>query len=120
MGRRLVVVVSFVVGLLLFAHPVAADWLCDGDPLSIQRRSGAVDPTGLMNVLPNSVDETVPGDVLLVRWRGVVLQLPRTNNAGPPSYTDGRWWWRVVDPDQPEFRERRGGVVSYRCEPMVD
>ena len=119
-GRRLVVVVSFVVGLLLFASPVSADWLCDGDRLSIERRSGAVDPTGLSNGVPNSADGTLPGDTLLVRWRGVVLQLPRTNNAGPPSYTDGRWWWRVVDIGQPEFRERRGGVVSYRCEPLMD
>ena len=120
MGRRLVVVVSFVVGLLLFVSPVSADWLCDGDRLSIERRSGAVDPTGLSNGVPNSADGTLPGDTLLVRWRGVVLQLPRTNNAGPPSYTDGRWWWRLVDISQPEFRERRGGVVSYRCEPLMD
>ena len=120
MGRCLVVGLSCCLGLLLMAPPAGADWRCDGDRLSIERQPGAVDPTGLVNPLPNRSDGTSPGDILLVRWRGVELQLPRTNNAGPPSYTDGRWWWRVEDPEHPEFRERRGAVISYRCEPLSD
>ena len=84
--------------MLLSPLAVSADWLCEGDRLSIERLPGAVDPGGLQLPLPNSADGTLPGDSLLLRWRGVVLQLPRTNNAGAPSSTDGRWWWRVVDP----------------------
>ena len=38
------------------------------------------------------------------------------NNAGSPSYTDGRWWWRVADAASPEFLERRGSVIRYQCE----
>jgi len=53
---------------------------------------------------------------VVMAWRGVSLQLPRTNNAGAPSYTDGRWWWSPVDPEHPEFKQRRGGVESYICE----
>ena len=102
--------------MLLSPLGVSADWLCDGDRLSIERLPGAVDPGGLQLPLPNSADGTLPGDSLLLRWRGVVLQLPRTNNAGAPSYTDGRWWWRVVDPEHPEFRQRRGEVIRYSCE----
>ena len=102
--------------MLLSPLAVSADWLCDGDRLSIERLPGAVDPGGLQQPLPNSADGTLPGDSLLLRWRGVVLQLPRTNNAGTPSYTDGRWWWRVVDPEHPEFRQRRGEVIRYACE----
>ena len=117
---RWLVAALLLLGLVSSAHPVAADWRCDGDPLSIELLHGAVDPTGLLHELPNSSDGTVPGDTLLLRWRGVELQLPRTNNAGSPSYTDGRWWWRAEDPDHPEFRERRGAVVSYPCEPLVD
>ena len=67
--------------------------------------------------IPNSSQGTVPGDVILLSWRGVTLQLPRTNNAGAPSYTDGRWWWQVEDPDHPDFRQRRGTIVSYDCTP---
>ena len=64
---------------------------------------GAVDVSGLTGGIPNSLEGTVPGDGVLVRWRDLELQLPRTNNAGAPSYTDGRWWWRVVDASAPEF-----------------
>ena len=98
--------------------PVAADWSCDGDPLSVATVAGAVDPTGLPGGIPNTSAGTLPGDGVLIRWRGLTLQLPRTNNAGPPSYTDGRWWWRVEDLLKPEFLERRGSIVSYDCEPL--
>lgn len=96
--------------------PVMADWCCDGDLLSIERIHGDVDVQGLKAALPNSSHGTIPGDGILLRWRGMTLQLPRTNNAGFPSYSDGRWWWRAEHPEQPEFKQRRGGVTNYNCE----
>ena len=105
--------------LLVLVVPARADWLCDGDPLSIKLIPGAVDTSGLPDGIPNSAAGTLPGDGILISWRGVTLQLPRTNNAGAPSYTDGRWWWRAEDPEHPEFKERRGQVTSYRCEPLA-
>jgi hypothetical protein len=104
--------------LLVFPQPSWADWVCDGDRLSVEITRGAVDVTGLMEGIPNSAEGTLPGDGVLVRWRDMVLQLPRTNNAGSASFTDGRWWWRVADASAPEFFERRGSVIRYQCEPV--
>ncbi|QEY33304.1 hypothetical protein EVJ50_02280 [Synechococcus sp. RSCCF101] len=106
--------------MLVLALPLAAwaDWLCDGDPLRVERINGLMDASGPATAIPNAADGTLPGDGLLIHWRGETLQLPRTNNAGTPSYTDGRWWWRAEDADHPEFNQRRGGLVSYTCEPM--
>ena len=56
---------------------------------------------------------------MLLSWRDVTLQLPRTNNAGVPSYTDGRWWWREEDPEHPEFLERRGQIIRHDCVPAA-
>jgi hypothetical protein len=106
--------------LILWALPVSADWLCDGDRLQLERVAGAVDVRGLAGGIPNSSDGTLPGDGILLSWRGTTLQLPRTNNAGPPSYTDGRWWWREPLGERPEFLERRGDVIEHACEPLVD
>ncbi len=93
--------------------PLQVDrYLCEGDPLEARVFAGAVDATGI----PNTSARTPPGAYVVLQWRGVSLQLPRTNNAGAPSYTDGRWWWSPVDPDQPQFRQRRGAVESYGCE----
>jgi len=86
-------------------------YLCDGDALVAMLHNGAVDASGI----PNSDGGTVPGAFIVVQWRGLSLQLPRTNNAGIPSYTDGRWWWQAVDPDQPDFREHRGSFIAYAC-----
>ncbi len=98
--------------------PVSAAWICDGDRLTAEAIQLGRDAFGAMaEPIPNSADGTVPGDVILLSWRGVTLQLPRTNNAGAPSYTDGRWWWQVEDPEQPDFRQRKGGIVSYDCSP---
>ena len=106
--------------LILWALPVSADWLCDGDRLQLERVAGAVDVRGLAGGIPNSSDGTLPGDGILLSWRGTTLQLPRTNNAGPPSYTDGRWWWREPVGEAPEFLERRGDVIEHACVPLVD
>ena len=102
--------------LLVVPQPSWADWMCEGDRLSVEITQGAVDLTGLKQGIPNTSEGTLPGDGVVLRWRDLELQLPRTNNAGSPSYTDGRWWWRVVDASAPEFWERRGSVIRYQCE----
>ena len=116
MTALLSLILVLLVGL--WPGPVAADWSCDGDRLSVEPLAGAVDSTGLPGGIPNTSAGTLPGDGVLIRWRGLNLQLPRTNNAGAPSYTDGRWWWWVEDPLHPEFRQRRGSIVSYDCQPL--
>jgi hypothetical protein len=93
------------------AVPVPERYLCDGDPLVALFHNGAVDA----REIPNSDVGTVPGAFIVLQWRGLNLQLPRTNNAGIPSYTDGRWWWQAVDPDRPNFREHRGTYKTYAC-----
>ncbi|MCP9932665.1 NAD(P)-binding protein [Cyanobium sp. Candia 9D4] len=85
---------------------------CDGDLLLATADNGAVDAPGI----PNTVAGTVPGATVLLEWRGLSLQLPRTNNAGPPSYTDGIWWWSLEDPAQPRFLHRRGAIESFSCQ----
>ena len=111
---------SVLLVLLFCGWPNAAnaDWICDGEPLKAVRTAGAVDPTGLKQGIPNTLAGTLPGDGVLIRWKQLELQLPRTNNAGVPSYTDGRWWWRVEDSQHPEFLERRGSVITHLCEPL--
>lgn len=90
----------------------AEHYRCDGDLLIVQIFNGPVDAEGI----PNRSAGTPPGAFVVLQWRGLSLQLPRTNNAGAPSYTDGRWWWSLVDPDHPEFRQRRGAVERFSCE----
>lgn len=109
---------SLVVALLMLLVTPAATaagvperYLCDGDALEAILHNGAVDAS----MIPNSEGGTVPGAFIVLRWRGLSLQLPRTNNAGIPSFTDGRWWWQAVDPDRPDFREHRGSVKTYVC-----
>jgi hypothetical protein len=77
---------------------------CDGDPLLARADNGPVDAVGI----PNQADGTVPGAFVVLRWRDLELQLPRTNNAGAPSYSDGQWWWSLEDPQQPRFRRLQG------------
>jgi len=90
---------------------VTQRYLCDGDALVATLHNGAVDASEI----PNSDGGTVPGAFIVLQWRGFSLQLPRTNNAGIPSYTDGLWWWQAVDPDRPDFREHRGSFKTYAC-----
>jgi hypothetical protein len=84
---------------------------CDGDLLIAQAENGAVDALAI----PNTSAGTLPGAFIVLQWRGTSLQLPRTNNAGPPSYTDGLWWWSLEDPEHPNFRLRRGGLQVFAC-----
>ena len=99
------------------ASPSPTEWLCDGDPLTLIPIAGSVDISGLPDSVPNIESGTVPGDGVLISWRGQTFQLPRTNNAGTPSYTDGRWWWRAAEPDHPEWKQRRGDIITYTCDP---
>ena len=95
------------------AAPITAQrYVCEGEPLLAEVHNDAVDAAGI----PNSTGGTVPGAFLVLQWRGVSLQLPRTNNAGSPSYSDGRWWWQALDADHPAFAQRRGDWEHYRCE----
>ena len=97
---------------LALDQPLQVDnYVCEGDPLQAALYPGAVDAVGI----PNTVAGTAPGAYVVLQWRNLRLQLPRTNNAGAPSFTDGRWWWSPVDPDQPEFRQRRAVVQTYSC-----
>jgi len=92
--------------------PAPDHFLCEGEPLLAAVHIGAVDAPGI----PNTASGTVPGAFIVLQWRGVSLQLPRTNNAGTPSYSDGRWWWQALDPVHPEFAQRRGDWEFYACE----
>ena len=94
------------------AESGAQHYLCDGEPLLAELHNGAVDAIDI----PNSSAGTVPGAFVVLQWRGISLQLPRSNNAGQPSYTDGRWWWSSPAPDQIEFEQLRGTVHSYSCQ----
>ena len=86
-------------------------YLCEGDPMIARVDNGAVDTLDI----PNVSGGTVPGAFVVLRWRDLSLQLPRTNNAGAPSYSDGKWWWSMEDPEHPRFLLRRGAVQEFDC-----
>lgn len=115
-GRLLALVLLLCLALGSPATAAAAGtsvaYRCDGDPLLATSDNGAVDAPGI----PNTTAGTVPGATVLLEWRDLRLQLPRTNNAGPPSYTDGIWWWSLEDPAQPRFLHRRGAIESFSCQ----
>ncbi|MEA5392190.1 NAD(P)-binding protein [Cyanobium gracile UHCC 0139] len=115
-GRLLALVLLLCLALGSPAAATAAGtsvpYRCDGDLLLATADNGAVDAPGI----PNTVAGTVPGATVLLEWRGLRLQLPRTNNAGPPSYTDGIWWWSLEDPAQPRFLHRRDAIESFSCQ----
>ncbi|MEB3256067.1 MAG: hypothetical protein VKJ05_06740 [Synechococcaceae cyanobacterium] len=118
----LVAVLALVVGIQVAFPSVAfaaaeRHFLCDGEPLGVELVSGAVDAVGI----PNTLAGTLPGAYVVLRWQGVQLPLPRTNNAGAPSYSDGKWAWREDDPAQPRLRLRRPGgeLQEFRCVPEL-
>jgi hypothetical protein len=57
------------------------------------------------------------GDLLLARSENGAVDAVAIPNisAGAPSYTDGRWWWSLENPDQPRFRLRRGAIEEFPC-----
>jgi len=99
--------------------PPAELFRCDGSPLSATLHGGAVDDPAI----PNRSGGTLPGAFMQLRWqRGdelIALQLPRTNNAGAPSFSDGKWWWSLEDPVHPRFRLRSGAgdIADFACDP---
>jgi len=108
----LVLLLCLALGSPAAAAADAVPYRCDGDLLLATADNGAVDAPGI----PNTAAGTVPGATVLLEWRDLRLQLPRTNNAGPPSYTDGIWWWSLEDPAQPRFLHRRGAIESFSCQ----
>ena len=89
----------------------AARYRCGGDLLLARSENGAVDAVAI----PNISAGTPPGAVVVLESRGTSLPLPRTYTAAAPSYTDGRWWWSLENPDQPRFRLRRGAIEEFPC-----
>ena len=90
----------------------AERYLCDGDPLEATYDSGPVDAVAL----PNTVAGTVPGSTVVLRWRDLTLQLPRTNLAKAPIYGDGKWIWSLENgEEQPQFLLNQGGTDTFTC-----
>ena len=113
------------VAILLTPFPMPAAWAlntppaqtyrCDGEPLKAQLFRGAMDEATLAD--PSTAPVPIGGYVVL-QWHDLSLQLPRTNNAGPASFTDGRWWWSLEDQDHPRFRVRQGlgDIQDFDCD----
>lgn len=87
-------------------------FLCGGDPLDAFEFYCGLDAVDI----PNSNEDRVPGAFIVLRWNKSSIKLPRTNNAGVPSYSDGRWRRRTLDPDHPDFAQQRGKVGLYSFE----
>lgn len=109
-------------GWLVWAPPAGADtaltpraYLCDGDPLTALLVKGPLDEPAIPD--PSNAPVPIGGGVVL-RWRAFTLQLPRTNNAGEASFSDGKWWWSLEDPAHPRFRLRQplGTTEDFACE----
>jgi hypothetical protein len=89
-------------------------YLCEGDPLIAELERGPMDDPSIPD--PSAAPVPVGGWVVL-RWRELSLQLPRTNNAGEASFSDGKWWWSLEDPTHPRFRLRQplGDPREFAC-----
>ncbi len=111
----LICLVGFLVGVL--AGPGAAwamtelHYRCDGDPLQALYSNGPVDDPRV----GNQAGGTVPGAFVVLRWRDLSLQIPRTNDAGPPTYADGKWYWGLQSPEAPTFFLKLGDRQYFDC-----
>ncbi|MEB3105493.1 MAG: hypothetical protein VKN17_06915 [Cyanobacteriota bacterium] len=119
MARALVILFCLLllpVAALADRQPEPIAYRCDGEPLTALVNNGAVDAFDI----PNVAGGTVPGAFVVLQWRNITLQLPRTNHAGAPSFTDGKWWWSPEDPSHPIFQLRRGlgEIQSFSCDPV--
>jgi len=85
--------------IMLAPSPLPAAWAlnsppeqsyrCDGEPLTALLVRGAMDEA----TIPDPSSAAVPiGGYVVLQWQGISLQLPRTNNAGPARFTDGKRW----------------------------
>ena len=98
--------------------PPAQSYRCDGEPLTALLVRGAMDEA----TIPDPSSALVPiGGYVVLQWQGISLQLPRTNNAGPASFTDGKWWWSLEDQDHPRFRLRSGlgAIQDFACDRLA-
>ncbi len=109
---------SLLAALLLGGSFVSAAWatplehyFCAGDPLVAEAHAGAVDAVGI----PNTSGGTAPGAFIVLRWRDLSLQLPRSNSNGTPSYSDGKWFWSAADPDHPSLSLLVGSREEFPC-----
>ena len=114
--------------IMLASFPLSAAWAqntptvqsfrCDGEPLTARLERGALDEA----TIPDPSSSSVPiGGYVVLQWQGLSLQLPRTNNAGPASFSDGKWWWSLEDQDHPRFRLRRGlgDIQDFACDRLA-
>jgi hypothetical protein len=98
--------------------PTAQSYRCDGEPLTALLVRGAMDEPSI----PDPSTAPVPiGGYVVLQWQDLSLQLPRTNNAGPASFSDGKWWWSLEDQDHPRFRLRGGlgDIQDFACERLA-
>ena len=95
-------------------EPAVRSYRCEGEPLEVTLLPGPVDAVGI----PNTLAGTLPGASLVLRWQGVERPLPRTNNAGAPSYSDGQWFWQQDGADRARLllRLASGDRQEIRCE----
>ena len=95
--------------------PLPERYICGGDPLLAQLYKGPLDEPAIPD--PSTSPVPIGGGVLL-SWRDLNLQLPRTNNAGPASFSDGKWWWSLEDLAHPRFllRQPLGTIEAFGCE----
>lgn len=121
LGARVGLLILLLVGsgwpdLAWAASPPSLQaYSCAGDPLTALLVKGPMDEPNIPD--PSTAPVPIGGSVVL-QWRGLSLQLPRTNNAGPASFSDGKWWWSLADPAHPSFRLRRpfGDIEDFACE----
>lgn len=98
------------------AAMVQVNYQCEGDPLVALYDNGPVDDPRVNNQLAG----TLPGAFVVLRWRDLNLQLPRTNIAGAPSYSDNKWFWALTEPDHPTFFLKVGDRQDFACDRRAD
>ncbi|WP_338442630.1 hypothetical protein VZG28_06675 [Synechococcus elongatus IITB4] len=87
-------------------------YVCADAPLVALYDNGPVDDPRVNNQLAG----TLPGAFVVLRWRDLNLQLPRTNIEGAPSYSDNKWFWSLSDPDHPTFFVKVGDRQDFPCD----
>ncbi|WP_126147618.1 hypothetical protein [Synechococcus elongatus] len=85
---------------------------CVQEPLVALYDNGPVDDPRVNNQLTG----TLPGAFVVLRWRNLNLQLPRTNIAGAPTYSDNKWFWGLTDPEHPTFFLKVGDRQDFACD----
>ncbi len=105
-----------LVGLLI-ARPSAAwsslpqHYSCGGDPL-LARVETRFDLFGELDPLPASGP---PDSLVVLQWRNLTLQLPRSQDPGPASYTNGTWTWDGTDSRHPRLSLLREERQDFPC-----